>query len=59
MDVVEQSVTAQGNQVARSVPCTACDPARLIARAALLHRLAGQPATTIGPWRRDELYERR
>jgi prevent-host-death family protein len=47
-------VTAHGKPVARIVPCTAADAAR----AALLQRLAAQPAIDIGPWTRDALYER-
>lgn len=51
-------VTAHGKPVARIVPCNAADLARDTARAALLARLAGQTAIDIGPWTRDELYER-
>jgi prevent-host-death family protein len=51
-------VTAHGKPVARIIPCHEADAARTAARAALLQRLAGQPVTDVGPWRRDELYER-
>ncbi|HYZ25102.1 MAG TPA: type II toxin-antitoxin system prevent-host-death family antitoxin [Rhodopila sp.] len=51
-------VTSHGAPVARIVPCERTDTARSDARAALLQRLRSQPATDIGPWRRDELYER-
>ena len=51
-------VTAHGKPIARIVPCTAADAARSTARAALLQRLAVQPAIDIGPWARGELYER-
>ncbi len=52
------AVTAHGKPVARIVPCTEADTARGAARAALLQRLAAQPAIDIGPWTRDALYER-
>nr|WP_294549590.1 type II toxin-antitoxin system prevent-host-death family antitoxin [uncultured Rhodopila sp.] len=51
-------VTAHGKPVARIVPCDAAGVAREKARAALLERLAGQPVIDVGPWTRDELYER-
>jgi len=51
-------VTAHGRPVARIVPCHEADQAREKARSALLLRLAGQPVVDIGPWTRDELYER-
>ncbi len=52
-------VTAHGKPVARIVPCEPEDAARAAARAALLQRLQGQAATDdVGPWRRDDLYER-
>ena len=51
-------VTAHGKPVARIVPCHETDAARERARLALLQRLAGQPVVEIGPWARDELYER-
>lgn len=52
-------VTAHGKPVARIIPCGEADAAREAARAALLRRLEGQTATDIGPWTRDELYQRR
>ncbi len=51
-------VTAHGKPIARIVPCTGADGARGAARAALLQRLAAQPAIDIGSWTRDALYER-
>ncbi|HEY0422878.1 MAG TPA: type II toxin-antitoxin system prevent-host-death family antitoxin [Rhodopila sp.] len=51
-------VTAHGKPVARIVPCELADAARAAARSALLERLRDQPVIDIGPWRRDELYER-
>jgi prevent-host-death family protein len=51
-------VTAHGKPVARIVPCEPADAARAAARATLLQRLQDQPVTDIGPWSRDDLYER-
>ena len=51
-------VTTHGRPVARIVPFDAADDSRVQARAALLERLAGQAAVDVGPWRRDDLYER-
>lgn len=51
-------VTAHGKPVARIIPCDIADLARDTARSALLQRLARQDATDIGPWSRDDLYER-
>jgi len=51
-------VTAHGRPVARIVPCDTEDATRSTARSALLQRLRDQPVTDIGPWRRDDLYER-
>jgi antitoxin (DNA-binding transcriptional repressor) of toxin-antitoxin stability system len=51
-------VTAHGKPVARITPCSAADASRGAARAALMQRLADQPVTDIGPWKRDELYDR-
>jgi prevent-host-death family protein len=55
---VSYVVTAHGKPVARITPCGPADAARVSARAALLQRLRDQPVTDIGPWSRDELYER-
>ena len=52
------TVTADGRPVARIVPFKPSAEDRLAARDALLKRLAEQPAMNLGPWRRDELYER-
>jgi prevent-host-death family protein len=51
-------VTAHGKPVARIVPCDPADASRAVARSAPLQRLGKQPVTDIGPWRRDDLYER-
>jgi prevent-host-death family protein len=51
-------VTAHGKPVARIVPCGGAEAARDTARQALLQRLGGQTAVDVGPWTRDELYER-
>ena len=51
-------ITAHGKPVARITPCDSADAARTAARRRLLVRLSGQTAADIGPWRRDELYER-
>lgn len=51
-------VTAHGKPIARLIPCDQADLSRETARSALLQRLQSQPATDIGRWRRDELYER-
>jgi prevent-host-death family protein len=51
-------VTSDGRPVARIVPVAPIEPARLEARKRLLERLRSQPAIDIGPWTRDELYER-
>jgi prevent-host-death family protein len=51
-------VTAHGKPVARIVPCEPADAARVAARGALLQRLRDQPVADIGPWSRDDLYER-
>jgi prevent-host-death family protein len=51
-------VTAHGRAVARTVPCDTEDATRTAARSALLQRLRDEPVTDIGPWGRDDLYER-
>ncbi len=51
-------VTAHGKPVARIVPCDEANMARGAARSALLQRLMAQAAVDVGPWTRDELYER-
>ena len=51
-------VTSHGRPVARIVPFKQDMEARLKARDALLRRLDSQPAMNLGPWTRDELYER-
>ena len=51
-------VTSHGKPVAKLAPCGAAEAGREAARAALLARLAAQPAVDVGRWSRDELYER-
>lgn len=51
-------VTSHGKAVARIIPCGEMDASRIAARGALLRRLVAQPVSTIGPWNRDELYDR-
>ncbi len=51
-------VTSHGKPVAKLAPCGAAEAGREAARAALLVRLAAQPAVDVGRWSRDELYER-
>jgi prevent-host-death family protein len=55
-------VTSHGRPVAKLVPADQQDElARRLRRAAkraLLERVAKQPTMDIGPWTRDELYER-
>ena len=51
-------VTAHGKPVARIVPFKQDSDARLAARERLFKRLDAQPALNLGPWTRDELYER-
>jgi prevent-host-death family protein len=51
-------VTAHGKPVARIVPWKPADAARDAARAALLQRLRAQPATDVGRWNREDLYQR-
>jgi len=52
------TVTSHGKPVARLIPCAGADMAQRRARSALLLRLAAQPAANLGPWTREELYER-
>lgn len=51
-------VTSHGKPVARLIPCGAAQAGQEAARASLLARLAAQPVTEIGPWSRNDLYER-
>jgi len=51
-------VTAHGKPVARIVPFKQDMERRLKAREALFKRVQAQPAMNLGPWTRDELYER-
>jgi prevent-host-death family protein len=55
-------VTAHGRPVARLVPASEGDQVgpevRGAARRVLIERVLEQPATYIGRWSRDELYER-
>ena len=52
------TVTSHGERVARLLPCRSADTDRLVAREALLSRLAAQPVMDAGRWTRDDLYER-
>lgn len=55
-------VTSHGQPVARLVPPSQNDETnrrmRKAAKRALFERWAKQPTTDIGPWTRDELYDR-
>ena len=51
-------VTSHGRPVAQIAPIDAADRTTAGARTALLARLRTAPVQTIGPWTRDELYER-
>jgi antitoxin (DNA-binding transcriptional repressor) of toxin-antitoxin stability system len=55
-------VTAHGRPIARLIPAAEGDAeerrVRQAALHALLERVAKQPTINIGPWTRDELYER-
>lgn len=51
------TVTSHGRPVATITPVEEGARDRLKARRLLLQRLASQPATDIGRWTRDELYE--
>ncbi len=51
-------VTAHGRPVARLSPIEGESRLRNAAREILLERLGRQAAIDIGPWTRDELYER-
>ena len=50
-------ITNHGKPVAKIIPF-AHDPVRAAAKETLLARLRSQPAIDIGPWTRDELYDR-
>jgi prevent-host-death family protein len=51
-------VTSHGRPVARIAPVDSKTQKREAAKAALLKRLRNQPIVDIGPWTRDELYDR-
>lgn len=51
-------VTSHGRPVARIEPVDSNSKKREAAKAALLKRLRSQPVIDIGPWTREELYER-
>jgi prevent-host-death family protein len=52
-------VTAHGKPVAHLSPADQAESSRAAARVVLLQRLRAQTTTEdIGPWSRDELYER-
>ena len=50
-------VTSHGKPVARIVPAEKDGGTRRPALSLLLKRLQSQPVTTIGRWKREELYE--
>ena len=50
-------ITNHGKPIAKIIPF-ASDPVRAAAKKILLARLEAQPAIDIGPWTRDELYDR-
>jgi prevent-host-death family protein len=50
-------VTSHGRPIARIVPIEENECTSAKARATLLKRLRSERVTTIGRWRRDELYE--
>jgi prevent-host-death family protein len=56
------TVTAHGRPVARIVPASERDDVERRVRAAawraLLERIEKQPIVNVGPWTRDELYDR-
>jgi prevent-host-death family protein len=51
-------ITTDGKPVARIVPVEHMAEDRTKARLALYARLQKRPVTDIGPWTREELYER-
>lgn len=51
-------ITSHGKPVAKIVPFVAQDRVRAAAKARLMARLRSQRAIDIGPWTREELYER-
>lgn len=51
-------ITNHGKPVAKIVPFTAAESGRDAAKKALIAHLDAQPTIDIGPWTRDELYER-
>jgi antitoxin (DNA-binding transcriptional repressor) of toxin-antitoxin stability system len=58
MSWLARPLPSHGKPVARVVPYDPTEEARTEARANLLQRLNRQPIINIGPWRRDEFYER-
>ena len=54
----EYVVTVHGEPVAKIVPIDKSKAQRDAAWERLLKRLRSQPAIDIGPWTRDELYDR-
>lgn len=51
------TVVSRGKPVAAIIPVAAADGQRRAAKAQLLARLHGQPASGARDWRRDELYD--
>lgn len=50
-------VTSHGRAVAKIVPVDATDSVAKGARTALLKRLRSERVVTIGPWKREKLYD--
>jgi prevent-host-death family protein len=51
-------ITNHGKPVAKIIPFTTEDRVRAAAKERLMAHLRAQPVMNIGPWTRDELYER-
>ena len=51
-------ITSHGKPIAKIIPFVTHDPVRAAAKEILLAHLSSRPAIDIGPWTRDELYER-
>ena len=51
-------ITSHGKPIAKIIPFTTEDRVRAAAKKRLMAHLRAQPIMNIGPWTRDELYER-
>ena len=51
-------ITSHGRPIAKIIPFTTEDRVRAAAKKRLMAHLRAQPIMNIGPWTRDELYER-